>query len=96
MCIFCSRTLPVNNTAIMVPSCYQNLIKRLSENLKDFDPDVTFNFPRRLGGGQIKGHRLILSAASPVFRAMFSGRFRERNRVEIDDIPHSTFQRLMG
>lgn len=61
--------------------------------MKDFEKDVTFEFQQ--GGGEIEGHKLILSAASPVFRAMFSGKFKEKNKVQIEDISQVTFQRLM-
>ncbi|KAI9563081.1 hypothetical protein GHT06_010538 [Daphnia sinensis] len=55
--------------------------------------DVTF----RCKGKDIKAHAMILASCSPVLAAMFADDFKEKTEkvVEIKDITHSTFSRLL-
>jgi len=43
--------------------------------------DVVF---KTSGGGSVSAHRLIVTAGSPVFRAMLYGNMRESNQKEIE------------
>lgn len=43
----------------------------------------------------IKGHKLILAIASPVFEAMFYGSMAEKNEINIDDVKPDAFNALL-
>ena len=61
--------------------------------------DVTFSIrppSSRSGGVQLSAHKLILCARSPVFEAMFSGKFAESNdRVTIVDAEPEPFKEML-
>ncbi|KAH9383171.1 hypothetical protein HPB48_023997 [Haemaphysalis longicornis] len=77
----------VKTIPLAVPRC------RLQQNLNDLFEnqkfsDVTLN----VGGREIKAHRNILAARSPVFAAMFDHDIREKaqSRVDITDVDYDT------
>ncbi|XP_050070083.1 kelch-like protein 20 [Anopheles maculipalpis] len=49
----------------------------------------------RVGEDIYHGHKLILSAASPVFEAMFYGALAEKQTVKIADIKSRVFERML-
>lgn len=43
----------------------------------------------------IGGHKVILAAASPVFKTMFYGSFEDEMPIRINDIPYQAFKWLL-
>lgn len=59
----------------------QNLVRGLHKLLRqDNFTDVTL----KVGKREIRAHRLILSAASPYFEAMFMSGLREKDQEEVE------------
>jgi len=81
-----------------VPLRNEELTSSLDQNLEQLfnnrsETDVCFV----VSGMEIKAHKLILSARSPVFAAMLKSGMREsvENRVEINDIAPDIFEALL-
>lgn len=75
---------------------YENIIKNISKlEICEKDKDVTFVFEGSDSGEKVKAHKLMLTAVSSVFEAMFSGNFAEKDEVKISDIKSTTFQLMI-
>jgi len=73
--------------------CLENLLTN------EMSTDVTFNIKPssgHIGDVKLSAHKLILCARSPVFEAMFSGKFVESNdEVNIVDTEPEPFQEML-
>lgn len=67
--------------------------KYLQLYLNDDEKNITFNFED--SNTEIKAHKLILKTVSPVFEAMFSGSFAEKETALIQGIKPEIFQKLI-
>ncbi|KAH9374907.1 hypothetical protein HPB48_000884 [Haemaphysalis longicornis] len=71
---------------------------RLKQNLHDlFESQKFSDFTLNVGGKEIKAHRNILAARSPVFAAMFEHDMREKleSRVDITDVDYDTMLQVV-
>lgn len=73
---------------------YKNTLERISKLVhNDKDKNVTFVFEG--SDKKVNAHKLLLTAVSPVFEAMFSGSFAEKDEVKITDITPEIFQLMI-
>ncbi|KAK3609238.1 hypothetical protein CHS0354_009353 [Potamilus streckersoni] len=54
--------------------------------------DVTFTFKTDEDTVEVKAHRLVLAARSPVFQVMFYGQLKTEDKVHIEDISADSFK----
>uniref|UniRef100_A0A336MMT5 CSON002444 protein n=1 Tax=Culicoides sonorensis TaxID=179676 RepID=A0A336MMT5_CULSO len=74
---------------------YIDLIQNISASFEDENSkDVCFTF--RDSSIKLKAHKFLLETASPVFKTMLSGNFREKFEVKIDDIRPHIFELLLS
>ncbi|KAL3847899.1 hypothetical protein ACJMK2_018790 [Sinanodonta woodiana] len=59
---------------------------------KELWTDVNFILKTKEDRVEVKAHRLVLAARSPVFQAMFYGRMATNGKVTIEDISPDTFK----
>lgn len=96
ICLF-PRALPTSEAA--PPSAGDTELLKLSADLKQaFQSGWRSDATLKCGGTDIKAHRLILAARSPVFKAMFEHEMQEEAQgiVEIDEIEPSVMRDLVA
>lgn len=64
--------------------------RAIREIFNEESTDISFSFPNA-GKQKIDAHKTLLSALSPVFKAMFSGNWKESTQVEILDAHFDEF-----
>ncbi|XP_021000327.2 TD and POZ domain-containing protein 2 isoform X1 [Parasteatoda tepidariorum] len=94
-------TVRSSNTALSKLYCvsYENRMDKMSSDLmkildEAYNTDVVLN----TGGENIKAHKIILQARSPVFQKMFDHDLIEaaNNTVDVSDIGSATMRRLVN
>lgn len=82
---------PALKTQIANNATFVNELKQLY--YEDETKDVTI----KVGGGELRAHKIILTSRSPVFRGMFNARMKERNTgvVTIPEFSTKTFSILL-
>ncbi|KAH8018743.1 hypothetical protein HPB51_011375 [Rhipicephalus microplus] len=71
---------------------------RLSDDLGDlFESEDISDVILRVNGRELRAHKTILAARSPIFKAMFKHDVEEKkqNRVDITDIDHEVLREMM-
>lgn len=91
-----TETSFVNNSVLPIGAAHQN--SNLIGDLSHLFPNhATSDICFVIGGQEIRAHKFILSARSPVFAAMFNTEMKEstENRAEIRDISSDVFEALV-